>query len=429
AFDMDQSAGCTPIDVEFTNTSINGVVYYWNFGDDFRVDSSLTTFTRTYEAMYNQDSTYNIQLIAESGKGCYDTIVQQVTTYRIPRVDFSASPVIQLFPRSTINIENLSGSGYVDYLWNFDDGNTRLDNSMVENFSHTFSTWGEYEVTLSVFSNNCSDTARQTVIILAPQPETTIQPGIRAQGCEDLSVNFEAYVNYADTFHWDFGDGGSSEDQDPTYIYDTPGTYIVTLSAGGPGTDDSLIVVRKDTVVVFEVPIADFEVLPDTVMLPDQPIICHNNSLNGDRYQWTFGDVGGSIDTVKSPVHYYTEAGIYTVTLDVWTENDCYDTKTIENAVVVEPAGTFEFPNAFNPYSDYQLNKVFKPLYRGIREYKLEIFNRWGEKVFESTNPDIGWDGNIDGKIGSQDVYAWKLTGKYKNGSIFKATGNVTLLR
>lgn len=429
AFEMDQTDGCSPIDVTFTNTTTGGSIYYWYFKNDFRVDSSLTSFTRTYEASYNADSTYTIQLIAESSKGCTDTIEHTVTVYRIPQVDFSATPSAQLYPRTEVFVENLSGSGYSNYYWDMGDGNTYLHNTLVENFSHSYATWGEYVITLSVSSNNCSDTATETVIIYPPQPESTIKPGVRAQGCEDLSVNFESYVNYADTFYWDFGDGGSSNEQDPTYIYDTPGTFIVTLYAGGPGTNDSLITVRRDTVVVFEVPIADFEAIPDTVMLPDQPIICHNNSINGDRYQWTFGGVGDAISTEKSPVHYYTEPGIYTITLEVWTDNDCYDTKTIENAVVVEPAGTFVFPTAFNPYSSYEPNKVFKPKYRGIKEYKLEIYNRWGEKVFESTDPEIGWDGYIDGKVGAQDVYAWKVTGKYKNGAPFQGTGDVTLLR
>ncbi len=323
----------------------------------------------------------------------------------------------------------MSGSGYVDYQWDFGDSNSRLDGVMVESFSHTYSTWGDFEITLSIFSNSCSDIASQWIHIIAPQPVTTINPGLRASGCEDLSVDFQAYTNYADTFYWDFGDGGSSTLENPPYIYDTPGTYVVTLSAGGPGTNGELVEVRKDTVVVFIVPIADFEALPDTVMLPDQPVICHNNSVNGDRYQWNFGSIGDSLSTEKSPVHYYTEPGIYSIGLDVWTVNGCHAFFESPYPIVVEPAGTFQFPNAFNPYSGYELNKVFKPLHRGIREYTLEIFNRWGEKIFESTDPEVGWDGYIDGKIGAQDVYAWKLVGKYRNGTLFKATGNVTLLR
>ncbi|MEN8120420.1 MAG: PKD domain-containing protein, partial [Bacteroidota bacterium] len=431
AFEMTPTSGCSPIDVVFTNTSFGGSVYYWNFGDKLRTDSSLTTFTKTYEALYDKDSTYSIQLVAESAKGCTDTIVQQVTAYSFPYVGFSASPEFQLFPRSTVYIENLSDPGFVNYSWTFGDGTTQLDPTINEAFDHTYTSWGEFDITLTVSSNNCSGTATQTVTILAPQPATTINPGIRASGCEDLSVDFQAYTIYADTFYWDFGDGGEAHEKNPPYIYDEPGTYIVKLYAGGPGTNYLVNMdnpVRVDTVIVYAEATASFEALPDTVMLPDQPVICHNNSINGETYLWNFGGIGDSLSREKSPVHYYTEPGVYTINLDVWTEHGCHADAS-QYPIVVEPAGTIVFPNAFNPFSGYQLNKVFKPLHRGIREYKLEIFNRWGEKIFESTDPEIGWDGNIDGKIGAQDVYAWKLTGKYRNGTLFKATGNVTLLR
>jgi len=430
SFEMDQTEGCAPIDVEFTNVSTGGVIYYWNFGEDFRTDTELESFSRTYVAKGDGDTTtYAIRLVTESIKGCTDTVIHEVYAYGIPDVEFSVSPTIQLFPKSTVSIENLSGENYVNYHWDFGDGKTELDSKFVPARSHTYNSWGVDTITLSVFSNNCSSTATQIIEILAPIPETTLKPALRADGCADLSVSFEHYVRYADTLHWEFGDGGSSEDENPTYIYDTPGTYVVTLTAGGPGTADTMVVVRRDTVKVYEVPVADFEVFPDTVMLPDQEVICNNNSINGDRYQWNFGEVGNTVSTEESPEHYYTEAGIYTITLEVWSVHDCYHSKSIENAVVVEKAGTYVFPTGISPQGKYDINRIFKPKHRGIRDYKLEIYNRWGEKVFESTDPDFGWDGFIDGKLGAQDVYAWKVAGTYKNGSPFKSTGNVTLLR
>jgi gliding motility-associated-like protein len=117
----------------------------------------------------------------------------------------------------------------------------------------------------------------------------------------------------------------------------------------------------------------------------------------------------------------------------------CFNTYTSTLGVVVEPAGVCKFPNAFSPNPSGSSggvwipgdvsNDVFYPIHRGVKEYKLEIFNRWGEKIFESNDPAIGWDGYIDGKLAAQDVYVWKVTGKYKNGVIFKDAGDVTLMR
>jgi len=86
AFKMDKTAGCSPLEVTFTNTTTGGSIYYWNFGDDFLTETDLNSFARIYEAQYDADSTYSIQLIAESDKGCTDTLVQQVTAYSIPKV-------------------------------------------------------------------------------------------------------------------------------------------------------------------------------------------------------------------------------------------------------------------------------------------------------------------------------------------------------
>ena len=164
-------------------------------------------------------------------------------------------------------------------------------------------------------------------------------------------------------------------------------------------------------------------------MLPDQAVNCRNKSVNAVRYEWNFGGLNDTTSTERSPDHYYKEVGVYTISLKVWSENNCPSSAVSPYPIVVEAAGMFKFPTAFNPYSRYEENKLFKPKHRGIRLYTLEIFNRWGEKVFESTDPDVGWDGRIDGKIGAQDVYAWKLVGTYRNGTSFKATGNVTLVR
>ena len=98
------------------------------------------------------------------------------------------------------------------------------------------------------------------------------------------------------------------------------------------------------------------------------------------------------------------------------------------------------FPNAFKPnpagpsggVPTRTKNYVFIPYPRnGIKAgtYKLQIFNRYGEKIFESTDPEIGWDGYYRGDLCAQDVYVWKCNCIFENGKIYKKIGNVTLLR
>jgi gliding motility-associated-like protein len=97
--------------------------------------------------------------------------------------------------------------------------------------------------------------------------------------------------------------------------------------------------------------------------------------------------------------------------------------------VVVEASGKIVFPNVFSPFSQLMDNKIFLPgIIDNVSDYHLMIYSRWGELVFESTNVDIGWDGYYNGKPAKQDVYMWKVVGKYSNGKNFMKTGDVTLL-
>lgn len=74
-------------------------------------------------------------------------------------------------------------------------------------------------------------------------------------------------------------------------------------------------------------------------------------------------------------------------------------------------------------------DNVFHPSWTGVVEYHLEIYDRWGEKLFESDDINVGWNGYYKGKLCKTDVYIWKAKGKYTDGGTFEKAGNVTLLR
>jgi PKD repeat protein len=449
AFSLSDTAGCSPVSVSFTNlsTGVNvpqGGHYYWYFGDK---SLNVTTPPDTvYTAQADGDSTYNIMLIAYDEANCSDTVTHTVTAYAIPQIWFTVTPLIQYWPQNDIIIQNRSGQNYANYAWNFGDGETALDLTYQGNHIHSYATWGSYEITLTVSSATCSSDTSQTIEIRAPAPNNL--GGFRhTYGCAPYTQIFKAATEYATKFYWDFGDGGTSTLAEPIYIYDEPGVYIVQLYAGGPGTisddgtDTALVFIRKDTVTVYPQPVADFIAIPDSVMLPNQPIHCYNRSSYSIKWEWDFGMGNQTISSEENPLFYYTEPGTYYITLRVWGEYNCYDDTTAVIGVVVEPAGVCKFPNAFSPNlngpsdgrwdpnSREVTNDIFHPVYRGVLEYKLEIFNRWGEKIFESNNPNIGWDGYVDDKLAAQDVYVWKVTGKFKNGAPFKDAGDVTLLR
>ena len=172
-------------------------------------------------------------------------------------------------------------------------------------------------------------------------------------------------------------------------------------------------------------------------MIPGDQTQCYNLTQYASEYLWDFGD--GSTSTDKNPAHYYSAEGQYTVSLTATSAFGCQASATRENYIEVIGKGQVVFPNAFTPslagpsdgaYSDSDVsNNIFHPMAEGVVEYNLYIYNRWGELMFESKDVDVGWDGYYNGKLCPQDVYIWKVEGKFINGKTFEKTGDVTLLR
>nr|MBP9926383.1 gliding motility-associated C-terminal domain-containing protein [Cyclobacteriaceae bacterium] len=113
---------------------------------------------------------------------------------------------------------------------------------------------------------------------------------------------------------------------------------------------------------------------------------------------------------------------------------ECADTTIQQNSVKVQKGGQVLIPNAFSPGQGNAdgndgKNDVFLPLMRGVAEFELLIFNRWGELLFESRDPEFGWDGTYKGKPCQQDVYIYKLAASYETGEKVVRVGDVNLIR
>lgn len=421
--------GCSPVSIDFTNQSLFASTYNWDFGDGFVdvVENPTHLFTNPNPF----DTTYTVQLVATSIHGCTDTAWSQVTVTPEPMAAFLATPVNQIFPNTTVNITNTSGGGNWNYEWWFGDGAT---STVQDPGSHNYATWGTYTITLVVSNDFCSDTATQDITIEPPVPVADFIGS--GEGCQPLTVDFTDQSQWADTWTWDFGDGTNQAFvQNPTHTYFLAGTYTVTLTVTGPGGTDQLV--KVDSVIVHPRANAFFAAQPEQVFIPNQPVIFYNFSQDATDYVWDFGD--GVTSTEESPQHYYTAPGFYDVMLIADNGFGCPDTFVVERAVEALSGGDIIFPNAFTPnpgggnggaYDPNQVtNDVFFPIFDGVTDYHLQIFSRWGELLFESFDTDIGWDGYYRGNPCQQDVYVWKVEGRYSDGSRFSKAGDVTLLR
>ncbi len=421
--------GCSPFNVMLADTGAGAVSWTWDTGDGNTLVGNNVGYT--YVNTGNADVTRTVTLVVTSAYGCTDTLQQQVVVHPMPSASFLATPMVQQFPASTVVVDNTTANGTWGYAWDFGDGTT---SGQEDPPAHTYTTWGSYTITLVVFSGQCTDTVTQQVEVTPPVPTASFIGA--GEGCAPLTVSFTNTSLLGLTYQWSFGDGGTSTADAPTYTWNQPGVYAVSLTAFGPGGTVNTVV-KVDSIVVHPRANAFFVLQPEEVIVPNQEVYTYNLSGNATSFQWDFGD--GTTSTALQPTHLYGAPGVYTVTLIATNEWNCPDTFALEGAVTAKVAGDLAFPNAFTPANNGPTdgvydpasydNDFFFPVHDGVEKYRLQVFNRWGELVFETSDVRKGWDGYYRGQPAKQDVYAWKAYARFSDGRETTLSGDVTLIR
>lgn len=292
-----------------------------------------------------------------------------------------------------------------------------------------------YFVTIS---DGCSQPTSDTAIVIVNANPTGVFSLSDTTGCEPLTVNFNASSNNnGASFSWDFGDSSTGIGASPSHTYLNDSIYTVTLTITST-TGCITLVGSTGVITVNPLPLANFSI--NTNPLSSFYTIADFTDLSVSQissWLWDFGDFssGSNSSSVQNPSHTFVDAGTYDVQLIVTNQYGCIDTTNSE----ITTYGNIIFPNVFTPNTDgapggsYSLfdlsNDVFFPHTYGVIEYKLYVFDRWGELIFESDDIKQGWDGYYRGKLCQQDVYVWKADIKLNNGKIYNLSGNVTLLR
>ncbi|MCB9245852.1 MAG: gliding motility-associated C-terminal domain-containing protein [Flavobacteriales bacterium] len=278
-------------------------------------------------------------------------------------------------------------------------------------------------------------------VTVHPIPNATIASD-DYDGCNPVTANFTTVFNNkidaaTAQYAWDFGDGGNDNVQNPSYVFTQNGPNAVSLQVtSDKGCDTSLNL----NIDVYPIPVADFLPNPNNSTTAALPRFTFNNqstvenTLNASIQTnfWDFGDPLDTEDTSwqQSPTFFYpADTGMYFVTLWVETVHGCRD--SITKNVIIGPDILVFIPNAFSPDGGGPLaNDGFRAKVNdGVRDYHMIIFNRWGEILWESKDPNEKWDGTYKGQPVQPGVYAYHLDVVSWAGDPYQYSGTVTLLK
>ncbi len=318
-FNSNVTLGVQPLTVEFYDLSENAVSWNWYFGDGN--SSELQNCTCTYF----DPGYYTVSLTVNNLAGSSNTTIREdyIFVQMRPVPGFIANVTEGTFP---LTVQFTDESQYPESVeWDFGDGNTSNELNPV----HTYSEAGLYSVSLIATGNNTSVTKTiDNYINVTTSPVPDFSSNITA-GTVPLSVQFIDESQYAESVEWDFGDGDSSTDRNPAHTYSESGLYTVSLTAIGNRT--SVVKTVNDFINVTIPPLPNFSVniIEGTFPLAVQ---FSDNSSYTESVEWDFGD--GDSSTERNPVHTYSEAGLYSVSLTA-TGNGTSVTKTVDDFINV----------------------------------------------------------------------------------------------
>jgi len=343
---------CLGSAIEFLNysTSPTGYITEWVWHFDDGTDDIIVLWpdnpnvSHTYELA----NTYHPTLTVTNSNGCSSSIYHEVIITNGPVAAFDYSGTCAESPVSFIDLSQENGGGVItSWSWDFGDPGSGVNNtSNFQNPSHIYSTPGSYFVDLFIENaNGCTDTILDQEIIVTDSLVVEIQVD-NDSICLDVQINFEAIATDAVTWHWDFGDGSTSDIWNPTHIYTETGTFMVTLYAetidGCNGTAEYYIVVNESPVSIFST---------DSPSCIGSPTNFYNESTSPTGYitewVWSFGD--GTADTIvlwpdnPDVSHVYSLEGTYNAMLTVTNSNGCSSSYDNEVVVTHGPVAAFDY--------------------------------------------------------------------------------------
>ncbi|MFN5317473.1 MAG: PKD domain-containing protein, partial [Bacteroidia bacterium] len=413
--------GCFPLQVTFLNQTTGANAWEWSFEDG--TGSSEQEPSLLIENL----GSFDAQLIAHNyvsfDLDCPDTASISAWVHPSPVSSFSLSALDGCGPPAEVNTINQSQSA-VSQEWNW-EGNVSTELAPTLAFADT----GLKVISLTVFNAfGCPDSSTAAYRVFGqPVIDFDLLP---AAGCPPLEVVFDNQTQYADSVSWGFGDGNFAQGYTSSHVYENTGFYPlqVYMSTGnGRCWADTML---AEAIQVYPRAISDFVVTPP-VVTEGIPTFTFDNSSSGFNALELYFDTLFLVDEL--PVMFTLaepDTGSHYFMLVANNEFNCPDTSYQE--VYVKPEPTFFFPNSFTPNGDGRNDKFRIYFEKAPEIFWVNIYNRWGQLIFTSTDPEEEWDGtylNKGGAIVEDEVYVLKFSaiieGTVVNSRLFY---NVTVI-
>jgi len=419
--EADPTRGCDSLEVSFSvDFPYPGVSYWWDFGDGSGDSGKKPVHS------YKETDFYDVTLTAtDPVSGCkagyfFNDLVK---IYPTPTARFSGDPYKCYTDQVELRYLNAIDSTYFTWVVDGEElHDSPGDGSLTVSLEKPLT-----EVGLQVEEHGCVSEPVYKIFKRIPRVDFTID---KYEGCQPLRVLATGSSDEEEvTYYWWLENKQWVGRGNPyTYTLNDTGYFDlgVRVASTLTGCQDTLI--KKDLVWVHITPTAVFQADPQKAYSDEAVISFTNQSTNTETYLWDFDD-GKRYEGRNPPPHAYNEVGTYRPTLIAGTEYGCLD--TARTTIEIIPRILYA-PNAFRPSSDIPENKFFMLSGKGINpdRFRVEIYDRWGQVVFESDHPEDKWDGTMkNGEPAPMGNYIWTASYYDLLGGFHEMNGQVLLIR
>jgi gliding motility-associated-like protein len=402
------------------STISNGIISNWEY--DFG-DGTINGLSSNEHHQYTLAGSYNVTLNVISEKGCVGNIVKETIVFDTPIVDFISEQFCFGTPTYFADYSAISSGSIIKSEWKFGDD---IGNSIFKHSSYTYINPGVYSVNLTVTSDfGClSSLMKDIVIVELPIANFSVDTNI-CLGDEtrftDQSINVSSSII---SWDWNIGDGTVLAIPNPTHKYEYAQNFDVTLSiVSEEGCKHDTTIVNA--VKVFNNPSADFSASTYNSTELTSEINFYNKSLGANSYFWNFDN--GVTSTKLNPIIDFLDIRAFDVLLRVISDDGCED--EIIKTINITPEFALYTPSAFTPNGDGD-NDIFLAKGNGLESFEMQVFDRWGGIVFESSDIEYGWNGldASDNLIGL-GIYLYHISVYDYNGKLWVYNGEINLMR